>query len=183
MSSNLISYIPDFLHEIKDLKELFRAEDTQIDEIYLFIDDIKDNIFIHLADEETIIKWEKLFKIEAAESISQRANNVLSFIRGNSKLNEITINGIVNAATGGSAISRAESNTLYVQIIPPNKNYEINLSDILKVLENRKPVHLRLIVKRYYSTWDDIKNNFRTWNEIKSLKDWGEVMNYIKILY
>lgn len=59
----LLSYLPPFLQEYRELKEILNAEEPEIDKLIQEIQQIKDNQFILSCNEQGITKFEKILKI------------------------------------------------------------------------------------------------------------------------
>ena len=59
----LLSYLPPFLQEYRELKEILNAEEPEIDKLIQEIQQIKDNQFILSCNEQGIAKFESILKI------------------------------------------------------------------------------------------------------------------------
>ncbi len=77
---NLISYLPQFMQEYKELKKLFEIEEPEIEKVFSELNIIRNNMFIDTCDENGIERFEKLLKITASksDSLEVRKNRVKS---------------------------------------------------------------------------------------------------------
>ncbi len=77
---NLISYLPQFMQEYKELKKIFEIEEPELESIFEQMDIIRNNMFIDSCDENGIERFEKLLKITASksDSLEVRKNRVKS---------------------------------------------------------------------------------------------------------
>ncbi len=67
---NLISYLPQFMQEYKELKKLFEIEEPELESIFEQMDIIRKNLFIESCDENGIKRFEKLLKITPSKTDS-----------------------------------------------------------------------------------------------------------------
>lgn len=65
---NLIQYLPGFLQEIREFRELSKAENPEFGLLYKDIDALLNNGFIHTADLQGVKRWEKLLRITTPTS-------------------------------------------------------------------------------------------------------------------
>ncbi len=77
---NLISYLPQFMQDYKELKKLFEIEEPELESVFEQMDIIRKNLFIDSCDENGIKRFEKLLKITASktDSLEVRKNRVKS---------------------------------------------------------------------------------------------------------
>ena len=60
---NLIDWLPRYLQEYREIKEIMSTENPEIEYLYKEIDITMDNQFIHTCNEKGIERFEKLLKI------------------------------------------------------------------------------------------------------------------------
>lgn len=65
---DLIQYLPGFLQEIREFRELSKAENPEFKRLYEDIDALLNNGFIHTVDLQGVKRWEKLLRITAPTS-------------------------------------------------------------------------------------------------------------------
>lgn len=176
----LIQELPPYWHEVPEMRELQRVIQKMFEGIEAESDKILLDTFIDTASEERIVEWEKRLTITPEGTLEQRRLYLKAVIRGFGKLNEEKIKSIVNALTGGDAIVTFEAGVITVRVLPPNNGEIYLFPDVERAIEPRKPAHLGLSVVRYYSTWNDIRDNFNTWGALKDgLETWQAVCDYI----
>lgn len=175
------SYWPQAISQILEFQALIKSEGFEIDFMKNDIDLMVNEAYLTTMSESRIADWEKAFEITPAldDSVEDRRDIVIARIRGQGKLNTKLIDMIVNAFTGGTAISYVENSTLFVEIKPPPANKQFKFDNVIRELEKKKPAHLGLNVTRKYSTWSEISTNFADWEAIKQRDDWQDVMSYI----
>ena len=78
-SADLRVYLPDFITEIKDIKEILDSENVEFGSLYCSITEALNNSFVITCNEETLIKYEKMLNIKPSlgESVDIRRKNVL----------------------------------------------------------------------------------------------------------
>jgi hypothetical protein len=177
--SNLIKYLPHFLQEVREFQELFPPIDDEINILFPYIESLFAESIIMYCSEERIKEWEQNLKIIPTGTLNERRLYIKAMLRGNGKLNEAKIKSIVDAFTGGDAIVTFEDSTIIVKVLPPNNGEAYRFPDVERTLRPLIPAHLELTVVRFYSTWADIKNNFGSWENVASGKDWDEIRNWI----
>ncbi len=77
---NLILWLPKFLQEYREIKEIMSTENPEIEYLYSEINTTMDNQFIHTCNEKGIERFEKLLEITPNynDSLPGRISRVLS---------------------------------------------------------------------------------------------------------
>lgn len=74
----LIEYLPDFLQEIREFKEIFKAEDVEIEKLLSAVDSLTKEVIVNTAESYGLEKYEKIYGItDIAETIEGRRTNIL----------------------------------------------------------------------------------------------------------
>lgn len=181
MSANLIRYIPEFVQDVLEYQKIFNAENPEFDLMGAGIDSIFPESLIMDCSEERIIEWEEALGITPQGSLTERKYYILGVLNGgDGKLNEALIKRIVYSFTGGDCEVSIAASAILVQVKPPNNGELYRFDDIERALRPKVPAHLGLTVKRFYSTWGDIKNNFASWATVSAMDDWRAVKNWIR---
>ena len=117
---NLIEYIPEFMREYAELKELYKTEDIELQRLNELSEVVKNNQFINYCDEVGISKFESLLGIVPEENdlLDNRIARVLS--KWNDEL-PYTLNGLRNKL-------EAISNGKNFVIVPMYDKYTIGLT-------------------------------------------------------
>lgn len=181
-STNLIEYLPHFLHEVVELQETFRPIDYEIDILFPYIESLYAEAVITYCSEERIRQWEKDLHITPMGTVEERRYFIKAMLRGGGKLNEAKIKSVVDAFTdGGDARVLFEDSTIIVQVLPPNGGEVYRFPDIERALKPLIPAHLDLSVIRWYSTWDDIATQQTSWESVAQFANWDELKDWVTL--
>lgn len=172
----LNEYVPVFLREFKEYRELNESLDVEVKNLYDNLALLIKESSIMNASERRISEWEAFLRISPKGNLYQRKLYITATLRGQGKLSEGKIKDIVNAYTeGGGANVSIVNSVLVVEIKPPNQGEIFLFTDIERTLKDLKPAHLGLIVKRFYSTIARLENEFSTIldieNNLATIKD------------
>jgi hypothetical protein len=176
------SYYPEVVRSIQEFQEIIDGEYPEFDLLNASKDSALVDAYPSTMSEERIAQWEKILKISPAptSTVDMRRSTILARIRGQGKLNTALINNIVNAFTGGSALSSFEDGVLYVEITPPPTNRQYSFEDVERELMNKTPAHIELNVTRNYYLWGEMEEQFNTWQNVKdSFDTWEDVLLYV----
>ena len=174
-------YYPPVIQRILEFQALIRTEGFEVDFLTSDISLCVNEAYLVTMSEERIVEWEKALNIAPSvdDSLQDRRDVIVARIRGQGKLNTKLINTIVKAFTEGTAKSYIRDSMLYVDVTPPPKNKQYKFENVEREIKKKIPAHLGLSVKRNYSTWGEIKENFTDWNTVKNLADWEELKLYV----
>lgn len=188
---NLLKYVPDALQKIDEFKVLFNAKDIELDIFYDQINNIILNAFIRTASNERIMRLESFLGIKGLGSLEQRKSYLLTLFQRGKKLNESVIKGVAKTIAGADCIvtffgsdeidnPNPGYGLLQVQILSPDNRKDYRYADIVRALKPLAPGHIKLLVVKFFATWNDIGNNFTDWNAIvKNMTDWQSIKDYI----
>lgn len=182
--------VPEFIAEIDKFKILYDTENISFDELYESVEKVKSDVFISTASDEAIERMETFINIKGQGNLEQRISYIKSLMQKGNKLNEKSIKDMVNAITGSDCIvmffASDESNNpepgnsiLRIQVLSPNNEKDYRYEDIARTLNPLIPSHIKLIVVKFFATWNDIQQNYADWNTVRSMKDWQAIKNYI----
>lgn len=175
----LINYLPLFLQEVEDYKQLLDSLDTEVKILNDGVEYTLNQANILTADEYRISEWEDFLQIQKQGDLYQRKLYIIATLTTVGKLNKTKIEDIVNIYTnGGGAIVEFRDSTIHVKVKPPAGSEDFLFPDIERTLNVMKPAHLGLVVTRYYTRWLDIKDKFTTWGELREKElTWRDVKN------
>ena len=188
---DLIKYLPDVLNDVEEFKVMFDSEDLELDKLYDEINNTNSNIFIRTASNERITRIENFLRIKGVGTLEQRKSYLLALFQKDKKMNEELVKEVANTITGSDCIvtffAADEPNNPYpghgvlqVQVLSPDNQKDYRYEDIARALKYLNPGHIKLLVIKFFATWEDIKNNFGDWNAIAAnMADWQAVKNYI----
>lgn len=177
----MLNYYPEVIKRILEFQALVKAEGFEVDFLQNDIDILVNEAYLTTMGEDRIAEWEKALGIVTAkgDTVEDRREVIIARIRGQGKLNTATISSIVNAFTGGTAISYFENSTIYVKITPPPDNKQFKFENVERELRKKKPAHLDLRVTRNYATWGEVKDNYASWDAIDQLNSWEDLILWI----
>lgn len=172
--SELMSYLPLYWHENLEMQEIQKL-DTDLSKLREDSNIITTEAYINTADNERLQEWERDLGLTNEGTFEERRNNILSFFKGKGKLNEASIKAIVeNFAHGARCVVRFDDSTIKLYIIPKVES-DVSFPRIESLLMKKKPAHIGLYIERFYSTWDNVKNDFKTWNNVKAKGTWNDI--------
>jgi hypothetical protein len=187
---NLKEYLPSFLQDILELEIITNIESEDLDQLLTDIQQVKDDMFIATASEARILRTENFLRYKGLGTLEQRKNYLISLFQKGKKLNSKSIRDITNAITGSECLITFYTESeignpnpgfglLRVQVLSPDPNKDYRYADIVRALGPLVPGHIKLLVVKYFATWEDIKNNYTSWAEVKnSFSDWQAVKSY-----
>lgn len=180
--NRMMDYLPPYWHPNLEMQQILQSEGFAIDTLLLELQRIYTDAYIMTASAERIAEWEEDLEIVPNGTLEQRRLFVLSKIRGFGKLNEHKIQNIVASFTaGGAAIVTFANSTINVKVLPPQNGETFLFPDIERTLKPMIPAHLGLVIERYYSTWQDIKDKFDDWQDVYDHNtSWNAVRNFIE---
>lgn len=187
----LQNYVPDFISSAKEFTKIYETENLELDKAFASIEKTVSDMFILSASSEVITRIENFIGIKGQGTLEQRKYFIISLLAKGSKLNEKVIKGIANTITGSNCIvtffGADELDNPYpgygllqVQVLSPDNQKDWRYEDIFRALKPLTPAHIKLLVIKYFSTWEDIKNNFVGWDAVATnMEDWQTIKNYI----
>lgn len=187
---DLLNYLPEFMQEIKEFKEIVQAENVVFNILSNDIEYFLNQLFIDSASPETVFRFENFLGIKGEGTLDQRKSYILALIKKGDKLNEKSIKTIVDTITGSEAIvtfyAINEVNSpknghavLLVQVLSPDNNKDYKYDDIQRALQPLVPAHIDLMVIKYFSTWQNVKDNYLDWGAAAQAASWQEINDYI----
>lgn len=182
IGSKMIGYYPQVVKQIKDIEAVCYAVGIELDNARAKMVENTNDGFLYWMSEDRVQEWEKALELSYAEtdSLDARRAAIVAKLRGQNKLDESSIQKIINAFTGGTATVTFDGTTLEVDIEPPDDGTEFNRDTVEKELRNRLPAHLLLKVYRNYSTWGDVMSRHTDWQDVAdSYSSWKELHDYI----
>lgn len=182
--------VPEFISEIDKFKILYDTENISFDRLHSSIEKVKSDVFISTASNEAVERIETFINIKGQGNLDQRRRYLKSLLKKSNKLNEKSIKDVVNAITGsdcivmffaGDEVDNPEigNSLLRVQVLSPDNDKDYRYDDIVRTLKSLVPSHIKLIVVKFFATWNDIQENYSDWNSIRSMESWSTIKNYI----
>lgn len=151
--AELISYLPDVLHDIREFRLICEAGDSELAELRISLSDIVQDNFIQTLTQRGCERWERMMRItpKATDDIEVRRFRILA------QLNEqlpYTYRGLLRqletlcGKDGYSAELNGNAYTLSVRVALTAKN---QLDEVIKLLERIVPANLAVSVTLKYN--------------------------------
>lgn len=177
----MLNYYPQVVQQILEFQALIKSEGFEIDFLKSDIQLLVNEAYLTKMGKERVASWEKALGMyySTGDTLQDRQDAIVARIRGQGKLNTESINAIVDAFTGGTAVSYIKNSVLHVKISPPPENKQFKFDNVKRELAKKVPAHLGLEVMRNYATWGEIKNNFYDWNRVNQLASWEELSLWV----
>lgn len=174
---DLMAYLPQFYHEVKQIKELQKLLGYEVGDINYAYKDLIMQFFITTAT-WGLDSWEKLFAIttDKSKSYSYRREVLLAKLRGSGTTTKEMIKNVAMAFSGGDVEIQEypEESSFVVQFIGV-KGIPPNMAGLISAIDELKPAHLAYSFKYTYTVWNDLKN--MTWGTTKQYT-WAEIKIY-----
>lgn len=177
----MFNYYPLVVQQILEFEAVIKSEGFEIDFLKNDVQLLVNEAYLTTMSEERVARWEKALGMfySKEDTLQDRRDAVVARIRGQGKLNTRLINAIVNAFTGGTAISYVENSALHVKITPPPNNKQFKFDNVKRELAKKVPAHLGLEVVRNYATWGEVKDGFSDWNGVNELASWEDLFYWV----
>lgn len=154
----LKDYLPDIYDDITEIEELLETEATELDELDLNIISISNDIYIDIAEDDGLKRYEKIFKIvvPVGATLEERRSVIKSRLRGIDKLSATVIKNISLAYQNGEVnVSFLPSNIIinFLSVI----GVPSNINQLKNYLNERKPSHLGIIYLYRYLIINEVQ--------------------------
>lgn len=172
------SYWPEVIRKILEFQAIAKSEGFEVDFLKNDIELSVNEAYLTTMGEDRVYQWETALGIVSSEgeSLQDRRDTIVARIRGQGKLNTTLINSIVGAFTGGTAESYIKDSVLHVEITPPPENKQYKFSNVVQELSKKVPAHLGISVRRNYATWEEVMQNYSSWDAISKLNTWNDLV-------
>lgn len=171
---DLISYLPQFIAEYKEIIEIMAAEEPEIktlaEEILIF----NENQYILTCDEKGIRRFEELLKINIDTSISleERRAKVLLIWNDYLPYTYITLIERLDEICGVGNYTIREDFKNYALVIKVSLEVKEVFGVVKEMLHRMLPANLMLNLDLKYITWGEILQ--LTWGQVKK-STWREI--------
>ena len=145
---DIVSYGPPWWPDWLEMDANYRYAGWTVDLMAYQLDRVINNLFPRHADEKTIRKMEKLFKIiyDEAASLDERRRVIEAYFSGGDKLSRTMIQNTVRSYTGAESEVWWIGNELNVRILGSE---DVSYSDgkLADIINRRMPGHLPLKIR------------------------------------
>lgn len=149
--TNLISRLPPRMQQFEEMQQLYASENPEFDQLWGFIDQLRDNQFVLTCDSDTLRKWERIFGIRpdySTQSLEYRRGIVLLRLTTRPPL---TYRWLLNFLTEGLGINDCivdlthGTYSLLIQLIHDDLRFINHLRGLLRQLV---PSNMSLLIQR-----------------------------------
>ena len=148
MDRKLISYLPGYLQEYREIKVLMQQEQQQAEKAWNSMDKIWANQYINELDNDGCKRWEKMLGYKAKDSFTLEERRKL--IASKSLQDRTSVDNVLDGLCGeGGYKVRILGNRMQVRISLGNKNM---LQIVLQTLQEMKPAGMVMELIVMYNT-------------------------------
>lgn len=139
----LKDYVPFFISKIKDIEQIYKVQDKELNKINLDMKDLIAQCFVSTAT-WGLDYWEEFLNINSTKfkSIQERRSNILAKIRRQGTTTVKVIKEIANAYADIVDVIEDNPNCSFYINLESYKGYPFNLDSLYKNIEEIKPAHL-----------------------------------------
>ncbi len=173
--SDLMSYLPPYLHKVVELQILEDALGSEINVLRALLKDTVNQCFINTAT-WGLKNWEQELALvtDPSKSHPYRREILSAKLRGNGTTTKEMIQSVAMAFSGGevTVLEYPDEYRFEVQFVGI-KGIPVNMGGLIQALDEIKPAHLSYSFKYSYTTWTMLTGltwqqaNSKTWHELK----------------
>ena len=147
IDTDLLELLPDFYAPITDYQEIMQAEETELEQLAVFLNAVHDNFFIQTMDEGTTVAWEQALGIQTLDSdtLAFRRMRVLNRITTKPPFTlpflKARLDGLLGPDNYTLDVDYGNY-TLTVSTAPENLSYAVEIAFTVNQI---KPAHIRYI--------------------------------------
>lgn len=155
----LINYLPSYLRDYKELKEIFNTEQPEINSLWNLCSDAMDNQFINSSKEYGISRWEKMLGIipKPSETLEERKFRILIYLNEQIPFTISSLNQQLTRLCGVDGYTLELFNDEYRLKVRINLNNKNNYNAALELLERVIPANLLLDIDLLYNQYEKLK--------------------------
>ena len=127
----LKKHLPEFISDIREFQELNKTCSVEIDELRIRLEQLQENQFIEIANEEGLRKYEQLLKLNSTNDVELRHFNILNKYNSTIPFSMMWLRNTLNTTVGRGDFLMELDNAKYELTISVVKNKE-HLIDVLK---------------------------------------------------
>ena len=171
---DLMSYLPFYWKDIKEMIELQEVLGVEVKDLQAKLKDLFSQCFIETATWGLDI-WERELDLKTDLSLSyeHRREMIKAKLRGSSTTTKEMIASVAKAFSNGE-VEVIEHNEKYFFDIKfiGTRGIPANMTGLKSILEEIKPAHLGINYVFTFATWGEVKK--KTWGDLKKIT-WDEV--------
>lgn len=152
---NILNYLPEFLKEFREIKQLADAENPELLFVWEALRDVMNDQFVKDATENGIKNWEKILKItpKASESLDDRKFRVLTRLNEKLPFTYIGLERQLASLCGEEGYLLKLLNNEYTLVVKVALKAKSNFEDIRKLLQRVVPANMLVDLSLLYNTY------------------------------
>lgn len=153
----LRNLVPREIIEIKDIEEIYKSQQVQLDKSEVDIHDLLNQFSVNTCT-WGIVLWEKFIGIlsDSSKSLEERKARVLAKIRGQGTTTIEAIKNICNAYADNTEVVEHTSEYWFELLLESYKGFLTDIESLYNIIAEVKPAHLGVKYKLIATT----KSNF-----------------------
>ena len=158
----LIEYLPNFMQDIKEFKELFSAEDIEMEQLKVAIEKIFSEIIVKTAESNGLERYEKIYGIKnIAETLEARRVAILLKINSNVPYTYNWLIKTLNEAIGKENYKIETDFKNYKMLIHFRLEYTEAAEMLNQNLIKQIPANIKMDIDLFAQTTSNIGANIR----------------------
>lgn len=146
----LIEYLPKFMQDIKEFKELFNTEDIEIEKLNEAIEKITDEVIVKRAQDYGLTRYEKIYNtVNTSSDLEIRRLNILSKINNRTPFTMKWLQGKLNEMVGEDNYSLEIDYNSYTLTIKFDALYSEAVEIFKKDFTKQIPANILLGIKLF----------------------------------
>lgn len=143
----LKNYVPFFISKIKEMQNIYNAQQKEIDKLNLDVKDLKAQSFVNTATWGLSL-WEEFVGIntDISKSIEERRASILAKFRGQGTTTRKVIEEIAQAYADNIRVTEHNKESCFtVDLESIDKGFPYSLNSLYNIIEEIQPAHLEAI--------------------------------------
>lgn len=164
----LIHYLPSFMQEYKEIKEIMKAEQSEIDLLWIAAEGVFADQFIEDATENGVKRWESMLGIspKGTDTLDERKFRILSKLNQELPYTLRKLEQVLTTLCGPDGYSielNAAKYNIEVKLGIANHN---NYGEVERILKAMIPANLTQVVTLLFNRWENVKNDNQNWSDV-----------------
>lgn len=164
----LIHYLPPFTQEYKEMQEIMKAEQPEIDLLWNAVEGVFADQFIQDATENGVSRWESMLGIspKGTDTLDERKFRILSKLNQELPYTMRKLEQVLTTLCGVDGYSielNAAEYNIEVKLGIANHN---NYGEVERILKAMIPANLTQVVTLLFNRWESVKNDNQTWSDV-----------------
>ncbi|WP_159449954.1 putative phage tail protein [Clostridium massiliodielmoense] len=143
----LKNYVPFFIYKIKEIQNIYNAQQKEIDKLNLDVKDLKAQCFVNTATWGLNL-WEEFVGIDTdtRKSIEERRASILAKLRGQGTTTIKVIEEIAKAYADRVGVTEHNKESYFtIDLESIDKGFPYSLNSLYNIIEEIQPAHLEAV--------------------------------------